>query len=196
MHQCDIMVKDVDDSKRLNANVHTTIKAKAADAKAKGEGGEDGPRVAGGGHHGGGGDTALPSGAGNMGDGGGGDAGASGDASGSANEGGAAAPDVVTATIVSEHFWPSLVDDSMELHPWPQKHLGRFNDTYSVLKTPRSKYIHQNLRKNIKILIKVVKIKMECPRPHPRADPDPDLDLDPDPDLDLDLDLDPDLDLD
>ena len=53
MHQCDIMVKDVDDSKRLNANVHTTIKAKAADAKAKGEGGEGGPRVAGGGHHGG-----------------------------------------------------------------------------------------------------------------------------------------------
>lgn len=102
MHQCEIMVRDVGDSKRLNANVHTTIKAKTAN-KAASEGAvNDGPRSAG-------------------------------------ADGAEVAPaDVVTATIVSEHFWPSLVDDSMELHPWPEKQLTRFNDTYSVLKTPRS----------------------------------------------------------
>lgn len=45
---------------------------------------------------------------------------------------------VVNATVVSEHFWPSLQDnEGVILHPVAAELLAQYNQTYAVMKKPR-----------------------------------------------------------
>lgn len=93
--QCEIMIRDIDESKRLNSGIQGKLKADDSNSQLS-------PTAA----------RTVPM----------------------TTDGGS----VVNATVVSEHFWPSLQDnEGVILHPVAAELLEQYNQTYSIMKKPR-----------------------------------------------------------
>ncbi|TFJ80490.1 hypothetical protein NSK_008231 [Nannochloropsis salina CCMP1776] len=136
LQPCEIMLRDLEESKRVNGHVAQWVREQArAPRTSRGSVGME--EEAGGG---------IGEGEGRMGEGGhvvgsrgeGGDTDRDGARADPAREAEAGAKDtVVDATIISHHFWPPLQEEEMTLHPRMGACLDGYGRAYAVLKNPR-----------------------------------------------------------
>ena len=138
LHTCEIMVKDINDSRRINANIRRN--GKKDEASAEGGGGSNGH-----GQKEGGGTVVSMDVEGKE------ETEEREEKSGRDDEHTPSSPsltsrhDEVQASIISHHYWPSFQSNPINLHPSTLAALDAFSKNFGVLKAPRQLQWHHSL---------------------------------------------------